>query len=190
MIESLKSAAAINATLFAKQGVEPGRDQGQADAAPLRQPEPQMSEAATLSAAIQRLISERDSHKSRAGTQEMELTRLRAVNDELRRQHEQTAALRDHYMRLATEMLTTLRHIDGTIHDLVQRACGANGVAEASTPRSCRSRGACRRRARPTTIRSFAADVALDFVSIGPMGQRGDHAALLFSCRLAEKSGA
>ena len=46
--------------------------------------------------------------------------RLRAVNDELRRQHEQTAASRDHYMRLATEMLTTLRHIDGTIHDLVQ----------------------------------------------------------------------
>ena len=64
MIESLKSAAAINATLFAMQGVEPAKDQGQADAAPLRQPEPQMSEAATLSAAIQRLISERDSHKS------------------------------------------------------------------------------------------------------------------------------
>ena len=52
------------------------------------------------------------------------------MNDELRRQHEQTAALRDHYMRLATEMLTTLRHIDGTIHDLVQKAVGANGVAE------------------------------------------------------------
>ena len=51
------------------------------------------------------------------------------VADELRRQHEQTAALRDHYMRLATEMLTTLRHIDGTIHDLVQKAVGANGVA-------------------------------------------------------------
>ena len=27
-------------------------------------------------------------------------------------------------------MLTTLRHIDGTIHDLVHRACGANGVAD------------------------------------------------------------
>ena len=131
MIESLKSAAAINATLFAMQGVEPGRDQGQADAAPLRQPEPQMSEAATLSAAIQRLISERDSYKTRAGTQEMELTRLRAVNDELRRQHEQTAALRDYYMRLATEMLVTLKQIDGTIHDLVQKAVGPNsGISE------------------------------------------------------------
>jgi hypothetical protein len=131
MIESLKSAAAINATLYAKQGVEPPKDQGQADAAPLRQPEPQMSEAATLSAAIQRLISERDTHKARAGTQEMELTRLRAVNEELRRQHEQTAAVRDHYMRLATEMLTTLKHIDGTIHDLVQRAVSPNsGISE------------------------------------------------------------
>ena len=53
------------------------------------------------------------------------------MNDELRRQHEHTAALRDHYMRLATEMLTTLKHIDGTIHDLVQKAGGANtGVSE------------------------------------------------------------
>jgi hypothetical protein len=59
----------------------------------------------------------------------MELTRLRAVNEELRRQHEQIAALRDHYMRLASEMLTTLRHIDGTIHELVQKAVGKNAGA-------------------------------------------------------------
>lgn len=131
MIESLKSAAAINATLFAKQGVEPAKDQGQAEAASLRQAEPQLSEAATLSAAIQRLISERDTQKARVGTQEMELTRLRAVNDELRRQHEQTAAVRDYYMRLATEMLTTLKHIDGTIHEIVQKAVGPNsGISE------------------------------------------------------------
>jgi hypothetical protein len=97
----------------------------------LRQPEPQPNEAATLSAAIQRLIADRDSHKARAVTQEMELTRLRAGNEELRRQHEQIAALRDHYMRLASEMLTTLRHIDGTIHELVQKAVGNNaGVGE------------------------------------------------------------
>jgi hypothetical protein len=108
MIEPLKSAAAINATA-----------------------EPQMSEAATLSAAIQRLISERDTHKARAGTQEIELTRLRAVNDELRRQHEQIAAARDHYMRLAAEMLAMLKHIDGTIHDLVYKAVGPNsGIGE------------------------------------------------------------
>ena len=35
-----------------------------------------MSETATLSAAIQRLISERDSHKNRAGTQEMEIHKI------------------------------------------------------------------------------------------------------------------
>ena len=53
------------------------------------------------------------------------------MNEDLRRQHEQTGALRDHYMRLPTEMLTTLKHIDGTIHDLVQKAGGVNaGVAE------------------------------------------------------------
>jgi hypothetical protein len=127
MIESLKSAAAINATVRAR----PANDRGQADLGQTREPEPQMSEAATLSAAIERLISERDGHKARAGTQETELTRLRAVNEELRRQHEHTAALRDHYMRLATEMLTTLKHIDGTIHELVQKAGGVNaGVAE------------------------------------------------------------
>ena len=131
MIESLKSAAAINAALFARPVGEPAKEQGQAAAAPLHQPEPQMSEAATLSAAIQCLISERDTHRARAGTQEMELTRLRAMNEELRRQHEQTAAARDHYMRLATEMLTTLKHIDSTIHELVQKAAGTNaGVAE------------------------------------------------------------
>lgn len=127
MIESLKSTAAINAASYAK----PANDQSQADLAQTRHPEPQLSEAATLSAAIQRLISERDAHKARAGAQEMELTRLRAVNEELRRQHEQTAAVRDHYMRLATEMLTTLRHIDSTIHELVQKAVGVNsGVAD------------------------------------------------------------
>lgn len=131
MIESLKSASALNATVFAKQGVEPAKNQERAEATPFRQPEPQHGEAATLSAAIQRLISERDAHKARAGTQEMELTRLRAVNDELRRQHEQTAAVRDHYMRLATEMLATLKHIDGTIHELVQKAVGPNsGISE------------------------------------------------------------
>jgi hypothetical protein len=127
MIELLKSAAPINVASYAT----PANDQGQADSAHPHQPEQQPSEAATLSAAIQRLISERDTHKARAGTQEMELTRLRAVNEELRRQHEQIAAARDHYMRLATEMLTTLKHIDSAIHELLHKAVGVNsGVAD------------------------------------------------------------
>jgi len=135
MIELLKSAA-LNTKTQPKPSREPVREFG---GEPVRepakeevirpQPEPP-GEATTLSGAIQRLIAERDGHKSRAGTQELELTRLRAVNDELRRQHEQTALIRDHYMRLATEVLTTLRHIDYTIHEVVQKTLGASGGSE------------------------------------------------------------
>ncbi|MGB6950026.1 MAG: hypothetical protein WBD84_12655 [Methyloceanibacter sp.] len=119
MIESLKSASALNLNLHVNEAKEAGSTKD--EAGPLRQHDP-AGEAATLSAAIQRLIAERDSHKSRFGSQEQELTRLRAVNEELRRQHEQTLLLADHYMRLATEVLTTLRNIDSTIHDVVQRS--------------------------------------------------------------------
>jgi hypothetical protein len=130
MIESLKSAAAINISNQPQPAREPAREHAsgpvQKEVPPLRQPDPP-GEAATLSAAIQRLISERDSHRSRAGNQEYELLRLRAVNEELRRQHEQTALIRDHYMRLATEVITTLKHIDTTIHEVVQKTLGATG---------------------------------------------------------------
>ena len=53
-----------------------------------RQPLDQSGEGAALSAAIQRLIAERDRHKSLAAAQESELVRLKAINDELRRQNE------------------------------------------------------------------------------------------------------
>jgi len=126
MIESLKSAATISRSLHTST-----KDAGPADAAatkedasPRQQNEPS-GEAASLAAAIQRLIAERDSQKLRAGNNELELTRLRAVNEELRRQHEQTLLLADHYMRLATEVLTTLKNIDATIHEVVQRSIGA-----------------------------------------------------------------
>lgn len=125
MIESLKSAATISRSF-------PGgtKDAGAKEATSIKDeagPRQQEAagEAATLAAAIQRLIAERDSHKLRASNSELELTRLRAVNDELRRQHEQTLLLADHYMRLATEVLTTLKNIDNTIHDVVQRSVGA-----------------------------------------------------------------
>jgi hypothetical protein len=135
MIELLKSAA-FNTNIQPKPGREAVRE---FDSEPVREPakedvvRPQPEspgEAATLSGAIQRLIAERDGHKSRAGTQELELTRLRAVNDELRRRNEQTALIRDHYMRLATEVLTTFKHIDYTIHEVVQKTLGARGGNE------------------------------------------------------------
>ena len=121
MIESLKSASALNLNLHVNAAKEAGSIKDKDEAAPLRQHDP-AGEAATLSAAIQRLIAERDSHKGRSGSQEQEITCLRAVNEELRRQHEQTLLLADHYMRLATEVLTTLKNIDSTIHDVVQRS--------------------------------------------------------------------
>jgi hypothetical protein len=130
MIELQKSAA-LNTNTQPKPSREPVREFGGESVREVIRPQPEPpGEAATLSGAIQRLIAERDGHKSRAGTQELELTRLRAVNDELRRQHEQTALIRDHYMRFATEVLTTLRHIDYTIHEVVQKTLGASGGSE------------------------------------------------------------
>jgi chromosome segregation ATPase len=91
----------------------------------------QQGEAASLSGAIQRLISERDSHRNRLGAQEHELTRLRAINEELRGQSEHAVMIRDHYLRLA-EVLTTLKNIDHAIHEVVQRTLCSTGTNENS----------------------------------------------------------
>ena len=134
MIESLKTATAFNTNIPSTPAKDSGRrepvkEPPREEIVPLRQPEPP-DEAETLSAAIQRLISERDGPRSRSGAQEQELAKLRAVNEELRRQHEHTALIRDHYMRLATEVLNTLKHIDITIHEVVQKTLGAHGDPE------------------------------------------------------------
>jgi len=90
-----------------------------------RQPADPSDEAAVLSAAIQRLISERDRHRNRAVTQEAELISLRAINGELRRQNEGIVLLRDHYLRLATELVTQLKQIDTAIREAVQKTHNA-----------------------------------------------------------------
>ena len=59
-----------------------------------RQARDPSGEAAALSAAIQRLISERDRHKGLVAVQEEELIRLRAINEELRHQNEELALAR------------------------------------------------------------------------------------------------
>ena len=59
-----------------------------------RRPLEQSGEGAALSAAIQRLIAERDCHKSLAAAQESQLIRLRAINEELRRQNEEISVAR------------------------------------------------------------------------------------------------
>jgi hypothetical protein len=66
------------------------------------------------------------------GAQEHELTRLRTVKEELRRQNERMALVHDHYLQLATEVFTTLKHIDGTIHEVVQKTLCAARESEES----------------------------------------------------------
>ena len=59
--------------------------------------------------AIQHLITERDSLRGRARAQEDELAGLRAANEDLR--HHLTV-IRDHYLGLATGVVTELNQID------------------------------------------------------------------------------
>jgi predicted RNase H-like nuclease (RuvC/YqgF family) len=79
-------------------------------------------EGAALSAAIQRLISERDRHKGLATVQEEELIRLRAINEELRRQNEELALVRDRYLGLAAELLAQLQQVDSAIHEALRKS--------------------------------------------------------------------
>jgi hypothetical protein len=87
-----------------------------------RQARDQSGEGAQLSAAIQRLIAERDRHKSLAAAQESELIRLKAINEELRRQNEEISLARDRYLGLAAELLTQLQQVDTAIQDALQKS--------------------------------------------------------------------
>jgi hypothetical protein len=59
--------------------------------------------------AIQHLITERDGLRGRARAQEDELVGLRAANEDLRRH---LTLIRDHYLGLATGVVTELNQID------------------------------------------------------------------------------
>ena len=87
-----------------------------------RRPLDQSGEGAALSAAIQRLIAERDRHKSLAAAQESELVRLKAINEELRRQNEEISLTRDRYLGLAAELLTQLQEVDTAIQDALHKS--------------------------------------------------------------------
>lgn len=97
-----------------------------------RQPLDQSGEGAALSAAIQRLIAERDRHKSLAAAQESELVRLKAINEELRRQNEETSLARDRYLGLAAELLTQLQQVDTAIQDALQKSRNASESGDAA----------------------------------------------------------
>jgi hypothetical protein len=94
-----------------------------------RQTRDPSGEGAALSAAIQRLIAERDRHKGLAAAQEEELIRLRAINEELRRQNEELA--RDRYLGLAAELLAQLQQVDSAIHEALHKP---RAVSESEDP--------------------------------------------------------
>ena len=68
--------------------------------------------------AIQHLITERDSLRGRTRAQEDELAGLRAANEDLR-QH--LTVIRDHYLGLATGVVTELNQIDQFFQAALQR---------------------------------------------------------------------
>ena len=96
-----------------------------------RQTRDPSGEGAALSAAIQRLIAERDRHKGLAAVQEEELIRLRAINEELRHQNEELALARDRYLSLAAELLAQLQQVDSAIHEALQKS---RNVSESGDP--------------------------------------------------------
>jgi hypothetical protein len=97
-----------------------------------RQARDQSGEGAALSAAIQRLIAERDRHKGLAAAQEDELIRLRAINEELRRQNEELALARDRYLGLAAELLAQLQQVDSAIHEALHKSRDFSGSGDAA----------------------------------------------------------
>jgi predicted nucleic acid-binding Zn-ribbon protein len=78
--------------------------------------------------ALQRLVAERHAFRSHVGVQERELMRLRATDEELRRQ---LTLIRESYIRLGTEFATQLQHIDEAIRKAVQ---APKGPAEVRSP--------------------------------------------------------
>ena len=80
--------------------------------------------------AIQHLITERDSLRGRARVQEDELVGLRAANENLRRH---LTLIRDHYVGLATGVVTELSQIDRLFQVALHRAQDVtNGSEDAS----------------------------------------------------------
>jgi hypothetical protein len=80
--------------------------------------------ALAASEAIQRLIAERHALRSHAGAQERELMRLRATNDELRRQ---IILICDSYLTLTTDFFKQLQHVDQSIRKVIQTPTTATG---------------------------------------------------------------
>ena len=80
--------------------------------------------------AIQHLITERDSLRGRARAQEDELVGLRAANEDLRRH---LTLIRDHYLGLATGVVTELNQIDQFFQAALQSSQDATSSPDDSS---------------------------------------------------------
>jgi hypothetical protein len=81
-------------------------------------------------AAIERIINERDGLRGRVCVQEDELNRLGAVNEDLRRY---IAAIRDHYVGFAMQLITQLEQFDRTVQAVLQKAHRSTNEREHAT---------------------------------------------------------
>ena len=80
--------------------------------------------ALAAAAAIQRLIAERNSLRSRGAAQERELARLRR----------NLTLIRDSYRRLTSEFVTQLQRIDSAVGNAVERPTRSTNLSTPSAP--------------------------------------------------------
>jgi hypothetical protein len=99
-------------------------------AATIQSDETVESAAIAGAAAIQRLITERDSLRGRARVQEDEIIGLRTANEDLRRH---LMLIRDHYVGLATGVVTELSQIDRLFQAALQTAQDVTNGSEDSS---------------------------------------------------------
>jgi predicted nucleic acid-binding Zn-ribbon protein len=89
-------------------------------------------------AAIQRIIAERDKLRDLTESQKSEMARLRSENDESRRR---VLKIRQHYLELATEVLSRFEKFDEALRRAMNQTNGqlSPRAAVSSTPQDLRS---------------------------------------------------
>lgn len=82
-------------------------------------------------AAIQRIIAERDKLRGLTQSQQSEITRLRAENDDSRRR---VLEIRQHYLELATEVLSRFEKFDAALRKAMDQTNGQPSSRAAVSP--------------------------------------------------------
>jgi hypothetical protein len=91
-------------------------NEGRSDISTPQGPESVESIALAGAAAIQQIIAERDSLRTRLGSQQRDMMALGALNEELRRQ---LTLIRHHYVEFGTRILAQLEQFDHVIRDTI-----------------------------------------------------------------------